>query len=85
VSAVAIDLAAVARATRRRRAKSGSAWNVSLKIAEAHPLLGGDFRVTHWPDATTSVLVHTPAENDAWEAAHSIYFEVLSEHGWVGR
>jgi probable O-glycosylation ligase (exosortase A-associated) len=60
-------------------------WNVSLKIAEAHPLLGGGFRVTHWPDATNSVLVHTSLPRlQAGKAAHSIYFDVLSEHGWVG-
>jgi len=60
-------------------------WNVSLKIAEAHPLFGGGFRVTHWPDATNSVLVHTNLPRmTRGKAAHSIYFDVLSEHGWVG-
>jgi len=60
-------------------------WKVSLKIAEAHPLLGGGFRVTHWPDATNSVLLHTDLLRlPSGKAAHSIYFDVLSEHGWVG-
>ena len=60
-------------------------WQVSLKIAEAHPLLGGGFLVTHWPDATNSVLVHTDLPRmEVGVAAHSIYFDVLSEHGWVG-
>src|SRR3984893_19128286 len=60
-------------------------WNVSLKIAEAHPLFGGGFRVTHWPDAINSVLVHTDLPRMTRpKAAHSIYFDVLSEHGWVG-
>jgi hypothetical protein len=41
--------------------------------------------VTHWPDETNSVLVHTdlPRMKNP-KAAHSIYFDVLSENGWVG-
>jgi putative inorganic carbon (HCO3(-)) transporter len=60
-------------------------WQVSLKMVEAHPLFGGGFRVTHSPDTTNSVLVHTdlPRMKNG-KAAHSIYFQVLSEHGWVG-
>src|SRR6266436_4582861 len=60
-------------------------WQVCLKIAEAHPLLGGGFWVTHSPDATNSVLVHTDLPRmTSGMATHSIYFDVLSEHGWVG-
>ncbi len=60
-------------------------WKVSLKIVEAHPLVGGGFRVTHWPDATNSILVRTDLPRMiTGKAAHSIYFDVLSEHGWVG-
>ena len=41
--------------------------------------------MTHWPDATNSVLVHTDLRRMTDpKAAHSIYFDVLSEHGWVG-
>jgi len=60
-------------------------WQVCLKIAEAHPLTGGGFWVTHSPEATNSVLVHTNLPRmTVGVAAHSIYFDVLSEHGWVG-
>ena len=60
-------------------------WQVSLKIAEERPFFGGGFWVTHSPGATNSVLVHTDLPRmEAGMAAHSIYFDVLSEHGWVG-
>jgi putative inorganic carbon (HCO3(-)) transporter len=60
-------------------------WQVSLKMVEAHPLFGGGFRVTHSPAATNPVLVHTDLPiMKTPKAAHSIYFQVLSEHGWVG-
>jgi len=60
-------------------------WQVSLKIAEAHPLFGGGFKVTFRPDAVNAVLVHTDLPRmTGGKAAHSIYFDVLSEHGWVG-
>jgi probable O-glycosylation ligase (exosortase A-associated) len=60
-------------------------WNISLAIAEERPLLGGGFRVTHWPEATNPLLAHTDLTRlSEPKAAHSIYFDVLSEHGWVG-
>src|SRR4029077_877484 len=56
-----------------------------LKIAEERPFFGGGFWGTHSPGATNSVLVHTDLPRmEAGMAAHSIYFDVLSEHGWVG-
>jgi probable O-glycosylation ligase (exosortase A-associated) len=59
-------------------------WQISLKIAEESPLLGGGFRVTHSPSATNKLLVHSSLKMTEGKAAHSIYFDVLSEHGWVG-
>jgi putative inorganic carbon (HCO3(-)) transporter len=60
-------------------------WQVSLKIAEERPFLGGGFVVTHSPAAANSVLIHTSLPRMEFGlAAHSIYFDVLSEHGWVG-
>jgi len=60
-------------------------WQVSLRIAELHPILGGGFRVTYWPALTNSMLEGTLIPRlDKPRAAHSIWFEVLSEQGWVG-
>jgi probable O-glycosylation ligase (exosortase A-associated) len=59
-------------------------WQVCLEIAEERPLIGGGFRVTHSRDATNSLLHSSLKERNFGSAAHSIYFDVLSEHGWVG-
>ena len=60
-------------------------WKVSLRIAELHPINGGGFRVTFWPNVTNNMLRGTDlARLEKPRAAHSIYFDVLSEHGWVG-
>src|SRR5207253_792819 len=60
-------------------------WKTSLQIAEQRPLLGGGFRVTFWPEATNQFLAGTGLPDlTKPRAAHSIYFDVLSEHGYVG-
>src|ERR1700720_4712921 len=60
-------------------------WQVSLRIAELHPVTGGGFRVTFWPTVTNNMLRGTDlARLTKPRAAHSIYFDALSEHGWVG-
>jgi putative inorganic carbon (hco3(-)) transporter len=60
-------------------------WKVSLRIAELHPVSGGGFRVTYWPMVTNNMLRGTDlAKLTKPRAAHSIYFEALSDHGWVG-
>jgi len=60
-------------------------WQVSLRVAELHPVTGGGFRVTYWPNVTNNMLRGTDLERlTKPRAAHSIYFEPLSEHGWVG-
>lgn len=56
-------------------------WNFGIRLANARPL-GGGFNVfgyqhifnVYYPDS-----VHGLAR-----AAHSVYFEVLGEHGWIG-
>ena len=56
------------------------AWTVSLKLAMSRPLTGGGFSAVQHaatfmrflPDATRG------------RAAHSIYFQVLGDHGFVG-
>ena len=60
-------------------------WKVSLRIAEVSPVTGGGFRVTFWPTVTNNLLRGTDLPRlTIPRAAHSIYFDVLSEHGWVG-
>ena len=60
-------------------------WQVSLRIAALHPINGGGFRVTFSPNVTNNMLRGTNlARLTKPRAAHSIYFDVLSEHGWVG-
>jgi probable O-glycosylation ligase (exosortase A-associated) len=60
-------------------------WQVSLRIAELHPITGGGFRVTFWPTVTNNMLRGTDLGRlTKPRAAHSIYFDALSEHGWVG-
>jgi probable O-glycosylation ligase (exosortase A-associated) len=60
-------------------------WRASLRIAELHPIMGGGFRVTFWPEVTNRMLEGTRIPRlDKPRAVHSIWFDVLSEHGWVG-
>ena len=60
-------------------------WKISLRVAEQHPLAGGGFKVTYWPMVTNPMLRGTDLpELIAPKAPHSIYFEVLSEHSWLG-
>src|ERR1700730_6087883 len=60
-------------------------WRIALEIADQRPLLGGGFRVTFWPEATNRFLTGTDLpELTRPRAAHSIYFDVLSEHGYIG-
>jgi probable O-glycosylation ligase (exosortase A-associated) len=60
-------------------------WKISLRIAELHPIIGGGFRVTYWPTITNNMLRGTDLPRlEKPRAVHSIYFDALSEHGWVG-
>jgi len=60
-------------------------WRTSLRIAELHPIVGGGFNVTRDVRITNRMLEGTTIPRlDKSRAAHSIYFDVLSEHGWVG-
>jgi putative inorganic carbon (HCO3(-)) transporter len=60
-------------------------WKTSLRIAELHPVTGGGFKVTFSPAITNDMLRGTDIPRlTRPRAAHSIYFDALSEHGWVG-
>lgn len=53
-------------------------WGAAIKIAEARPLVGGGFKAT-----TSPQVVERYAPGVHRLAAHSIYFEVLAEQGFV--
>lgn len=66
-----------------------AAWKVSLNIANDHPLLGGGFQAvqTQWiwnryKDTPNLIPIDVP-EMTA-KAAHSNYFQVLGDLGYVG-
>lgn len=60
-------------------------WQVALRIAELHPITGAGFWVTYFPDVTNVMLQGTDLNRFIIpRAAHSIWLETLSEHGWVG-
>jgi len=54
-------------------------WEVAIKIAQSRPFVGGGFKATHSPDVMQRYAPEvTPL------APHSIWFEVLAEHGFLG-
>lgn len=56
-----------------------NAWNFAYNLAKARPVTGGGF------DAFTPELFELYAPNPKdFHDAHSIYFEVMAEHGFVG-
>jgi probable O-glycosylation ligase (exosortase A-associated) len=57
-----------------------NAWGAAYNLAKDRPLLGGGFEV-----ATREVFDrYAPDVADVPRAAHSIYFQALGEHGFVG-
>jgi probable O-glycosylation ligase (exosortase A-associated) len=59
-----------------------AAWKTSLAIAEARPLIGGGFSSVKVKQVVDEFQV--PGGLKAPRAAHSIYFEVLGDHGFMG-
>ena len=56
-----------------------NAWGFALNLAKARPLVGGGFDAFQ----ADSFAVYAPDPEDVHDA-HSIYFEVLGEHGFAG-
>jgi probable O-glycosylation ligase (exosortase A-associated) len=50
-------------------------WRYAFEVANEHPVVGGGFEIFRGNKASTSA---------GYRSAHSIYFEVLAEHGYVG-
>lgn len=57
-------------------------WQVALSIAEDHPIFGGGFHVFQNRATYDIYMPHYP--RTFGHDAHSIYFNLLGEHGWVG-
>lgn len=57
------------------------AWLLSLRVAADRPIVGGGFLVHESHDAYAK---YNPSAGSWGRASHSIYFEVLGEHGWIG-
>ncbi|MBS0390160.1 MAG: putative O-glycosylation ligase, exosortase A system-associated [Comamonadaceae bacterium] len=68
------------------------AWRVSSAIALAHPIFGGGFHAVQiqsiWDTFKASPgllgFLHLPIPDFSAKAAHSIYFEVMGDLGFVG-
>jgi probable O-glycosylation ligase (exosortase A-associated) len=56
-----------------------NAWKMAFNLANDRPLVGGGFQI--WNGMTFARYAPDP---DDPHAAHSIYFQALGEHGWVG-
>jgi probable O-glycosylation ligase (exosortase A-associated) len=56
-----------------------NAWKMAINLANDRPLTGGGFEIY-----TERVFSRYAPNPDDLHAAHSIYFQVLGEHGYVG-
>jgi len=58
-----------------------AAWKMSVNVAN-HNITGGGLDL--WRPTTYRIYSDTPEDWSRNTAAHSIYFSVLAEHGWIG-
>lgn len=62
------------------------AWSANWNMAVHRPLTGGGFNIAALPDQVW--LSYADRKYDNWgdvaRAAHSVYFQVLGDHGFVG-
>lgn len=56
-----------------------NAWKTAVNVANDRPLVGGGFEM--YSEATFSRYAPDPEDV---HAAHSVYFQILGEHGYVG-
>jgi probable O-glycosylation ligase (exosortase A-associated) len=57
-------------------------WRVALSIAEDYPVFGGGFKV--FVHRATYDIYMPEYPRSFGHDAHSIYFNLIGEHGWVG-
>lgn len=58
-----------------------TAWRISWSLALDHPLIGGGFRVVPQEQVWS---LYAPEWTGTVYNAHSIYFQLLAEHGFLG-
>jgi probable O-glycosylation ligase (exosortase A-associated) len=56
-----------------------NAWQTAINVSKDHPIVGGGFEF-HSPEVFAR---YAPVPED-FHSMHSIYFQVLGEHGYVG-
>jgi probable O-glycosylation ligase (exosortase A-associated) len=56
-----------------------NAWNMAFNLANDRPLVGGGFEIY-----TPSTFARYAPNPEDVHAAHSVYFQMLGEHGYVG-
>jgi putative inorganic carbon (HCO3(-)) transporter len=56
-----------------------NAWGMAINLARDRPLIGGGFEVDN-----RAVFARYGPNPDAVHSAHSIYFQMLGQHGYVG-
>ncbi len=56
------------------------AWTFAIRLAADHPITGGGFKVVD----SSALFFHYVPNAGGVHAFHSIYFEMLGEHGYVG-
>ncbi|WP_459778626.1 putative O-glycosylation ligase, exosortase A system-associated [Photobacterium sp. R1] len=69
-----------------------NSWKVHTLMAMDRPFLGGGFKAAYFPtvwerlsvDVDKVNFIETPPPGEQSRAAHSIYFQVLGDHGFVG-
>ena len=60
-------------------------WRFAIDVASERPLTGGGFNIFYDPGTRQRLLPRDAQGNQAeGRAAHSNYFEVLGEHGYIG-
>jgi len=57
-----------------------NAWGMAFNLAKDRPFVGGGFEIAE----PGTFARYAPNKIDVPRAAHSIYFQVLGEHGFVG-
>ena len=56
-----------------------NAWHTAVNVANDRPLVGGGFEMY-----TPATFARYAPDPNAIHAAHSVYFQMLGEHGYVG-
>ena len=60
-----------------------TSWRVALRIAQARPFVGAGF-ASFRPESYETFAPDIPPIHGRYQDAHSIYFQVLGHHGYVG-